>query len=213
MLVLVQKLGSAGGKYSESGWTQSNFLVPVPEMPWNAPSTPIIHKLAIQATTSDASGSKARTGCWTAIGNETVSVDTTWYDLWCLAYMKTVPTLHSQRDGPFPVKPKRKNWRSANIILLVKTWNMLKLSLNFHRKVLLYNWTRHNQCPIFPGEWVLQSGGLKDLGNSFWVPTGQLTASLTSGALPYQRLHCNFSPNGYATPSLVEHRSAPVYPP
>lgn len=50
--------------------------------------------------------------------------------------MKTVPTLHSQRDGPFPVKPKRKNWRSANIILLVKTWNMLKLSLNFHRKVL-----------------------------------------------------------------------------
>lgn len=51
--------------------------------------------------------------------------------------MKTVPTLHSQRDGPFPVKPKRKNQRSANIILLVKTWNMLKLNLNFHRKVLL----------------------------------------------------------------------------
>ena len=38
---------------------------------------------------------------------------------------------------PLPVKPKGKNQPSANIILLIKTWNTLKLSLNFHRKVLL----------------------------------------------------------------------------
>jgi len=49
-------------------------------------------------------------------------------------------------------------------------------SFTWHRIV---NCTRHHQCPIFPGEWVSQSGALKDLGNSFWVPAAKLTASLT----------------------------------
>lgn len=49
--------------------------------------------------------------------------------------------------------------------------------------------SRHRQCPIFPGEWVSQSGGLKDLGNSFWANAVQLTACLTTGALRYQQLH------------------------
>ena len=56
----------------------------------------------------------------------------------------------------------------------------------------IVTWTRHHQCPIFPGEWVSQSGPLKDLGNSFWVPAVKLTASSTTGALPYQKLHTIF---------------------
>ena len=45
--------------------------------------------------------------------------------------------LYTKTIVPLPVKPKRKNQPNANIILLIRTWNMLKLSLNFHSKVLL----------------------------------------------------------------------------
>jgi len=34
---------------------------------------------------------------------------------------------------------------------------------------------------------------LKDLGNSFWVPAVKLTASLATGALPYQKLQTIFA--------------------
>ena len=44
--------------------------------------------------------------------------------------------LYAKTILPFPVKP-RKKLPSANTILLIKTWNMLKLSLNFHSTVLL----------------------------------------------------------------------------
>ena len=45
--------------------------------------------------------------------------------------------LYTKTIVPLPVKPKGKNQPNANIILLIRTWNMLKLSLNFHSKVLL----------------------------------------------------------------------------
>ena len=45
--------------------------------------------------------------------------------------------LYTKTIVPLPVKPKEKNQPNANIILLIRTWNMLKLSLNFHSKVLL----------------------------------------------------------------------------
>jgi len=46
--------------------------------------------------------------------------------------------LYAKTIVPLPVKPKGKNQPSATIIiLLIKTWNTLKLSLNFHSKVYL----------------------------------------------------------------------------
>ena len=92
-------------------------------------------------------------------------------------------------------------------------WNWVyKLSQQSFTWNRIVNWIRHHQCPIFPGEWVSQSGALKDLGNRFWVPAVKLTASLTTGALPYQKLHIYYfcHPNGekeknmYAIPSLVD---------
>ena len=105
--------------------------------------------------------------------------------------------LNTKTIVPLPVKPKGKNQPNANIYLVDQNLEYVetefKLSQQSFTWNCIVNWTRHHQCPIFPGEWVSQSGALKDLGNSFWVPAVKLTASLTTGE--------------YAIPSLVGHTS------
>ena len=126
--------------------------------------------------------------------------------------------LYTKTIVPLPVKPKGKKSTKCQYYLVdqnleyAETEFKLKLSQQSFTWNRIVNWTCHHQCPIFPGEWVSQSGALKDLGNSFWVPAVKLTASLTTGALPYQKLHTDYfcHPNGekekneYAIPSLVD---------
>ena len=83
-----------------------------------------------------------------------------------------------------PFQPKLSGKISE--VPILSCWS--KLGISPHSSFAwnrIFNWTRHHKCPVFPGEWVSQSGALKDLGNSFWVPAVKLTASLTTGVLPY----------------------------
>ena len=116
---------------------------------------------------------------------------------------------------PLPVKPKGKKSAKCQYYLVDQNLEYAETEFKLSQQSFTWNrvvnWTRHHQCPIFPGEWVSQSGALKDLGNSFWVPAVKLTASLTTGALPYQKLHSIFvtlmgkkKENVYAIPSLVD---------
>ena len=104
--------------------------------------------------------------------------------------------LYTKTIVPLPVKPKGKKSAKCQYYLVDQNLEYaeteFKLSQQSFTWNRIVNWTRHHQCPIFPGEWVSQSGALKDLGNSFWVPAVKLTASLTTGALPYQKLHSIF---------------------
>ena len=114
-----------------------------------------------------------------------------------------------------PVKPKARKSARCQYYLVDQNLEYAETEFKLSQQSFTWNrvvhWTRHHQCPIFPGEWVSKSGALKDLGNSFWVRAVTLTASLTTGAQPYQKLYSTFvtasrekNEHEYAFPSLVD---------
>ena len=98
---------------------------------------------------------------------------------------------------------------NANIYLVDQNLEYVETEFKLSQQSFTWNrivnWTRHHQCLIFPGEWVSQSGALKDLGNSFWVPAVKLTASLTTAALRIKNYILFLSPQWGKREKIVCH--------